>query len=108
MTSDPVEPAGRGALLVAWLATLVALAVNMTVAVQSWWQEAGADGMQRIEIVSWFYTIGVGLSVTAFAGLVLLLSRYTRGIGFGLLAGLALAVLGDLVWVYIDAFSRMS
>lgn len=80
----------------------------MTVAIRSWGLEAGEHGMARIEIVSWFYTIAVGLSITAAAGLILLLSRYTRGVGFGLLAGLALVVLGDLVWFYIDAFKRMS
>lgn len=108
MTSDPVEPVRGGVPVAAGLATLLAFAVNMTVAIRSWGLEAGEHGMQRSEIVSWFYTIAVVLSITAAAGLILLLSRYTRGVGFGLLAGLALAVLGDLVWAYIDVIQRMS
>lgn len=108
MTPDPVTPARTRVPLAAGSAALLAFVVNMVVAVRSWWFEAGTDFMARIEIVSWFYTIGVGLSLTAFAGLLLLLSRHTRRVGVGLLVGLALAILGDLVWVYTYVFRTMS
>ncbi|WP_109509931.1 hypothetical protein [Nocardioides speluncae] len=108
MASDLVTPARAGAPLAAGLATLLVFVANMVVSVRSWRFEAGADGMQRSEIVSWFLTIGAGLSLTAFVGLLLLLPWPARRVGVGVLAGLALTVLGNLVWVYVDVFRTMS